>query len=55
MNEVVSSVGVELKEEEGWTRLGYAVSFPLSPELVQDNCPRINCLEVNTPVHWSIT
>ncbi|CAI7990974.1 Bifunctional arginine demethylase and lysyl-hydroxylase JMJD6 [Geodia barretti] len=37
----------ELKGEAGWTRFGYAVSFPLAPELVQDNCPRINYLEVN--------
>ena len=39
-------VVAELKGELGWTRLGYAASFPLAPELVQDNCPRINYLEV---------
>ena len=36
----------ELKGELGWTRLGYAASFPVAPELVVDNCPRISYLEV---------
>lgn len=36
----------ELKGELGWTQLGYFYSFPLARELVCDNCPRINYLEV---------
>ena len=43
---VVCARLAELKGELGWTRLGYAVSFPLAYELVPDNCPRINYLEV---------
>ena len=37
----------ELKGESGWTRLGLARTFPLSKELVKDNCERISYLDVD--------
>ena len=45
---IKSVLFAELKGELGWTRLGYARTFPIAYELVPDNCPRINYLEVRT-------
>lgn len=37
----------ELKGDLGWSRLNYAETFPLSPDLVRDTCERVSLLDLD--------
>ena len=47
LNNCVFSFYIELKSDEGWTKLNYAEEFDTSLESVRDNVPRLDCNKIS--------
>lgn len=47
LNNYVFPFYIELKSEEGWTKLNYAEEFDTSLESVRDNVPRLDCNKIS--------